>query len=287
MEDITQSDTRKRKRSPVDSLVNVPVPFSSNSLSQDVSGSPTSPTEDLPLPKRARLPKKPPAPDSGSASTSSMTSLPPGVLQAIFSNLDPPCLARLIRVSRTFRDLLDARCQLPPDEAVNVSHNGLRYRKNSSPLLSQDNVWRLSRRRYAPSMPQPAKDTPECELFALSFGITCQFCGVLPTPVSKSGDTWCPVPAEYSVRILWPFKVRSCMPCLASRLKKVILQLDSVMSSILTRSLGFRCDDVGRLPVAPCLIICLFHAIVAICAAVALARSYPPRRRSAEILLCS
>lgn len=234
MEDITQSDTGKRKRSPVDSLVNVPIPFSSNGLSQSVVESSTSPTENLPLPKRARLPEKPPIPDSGSASRSSLASLPPGVLRAIFSNLDPPSLARLIRVSCTFRDLLDARRQLPPDEVVSLPRNSRRYHKDPSPLLSQDGIWQISRKRYAPSMPQPLRDLSECQLFALSFGITCQFCGVLPIPVSNSSDTWRPVQAEYSVRVMWPFKVRSCVSCLAPFLKKVTLQLDCFVSSILT-----------------------------------------------------
>lgn len=220
MEDFTQFDAGKRKRSPADNLVNVTIPFLYNDSNQPPDALSDSPNETLPLSKRARLPEKPPVPDTGSLCTSSLMSLPPGILQTIFSYLDLPSLGRLIRVNRTCRDLLDSRRPLPPDQTVPFSLNGRHYEKNLAPLRRQDIAWQISRRRDAPSMPRPMDGVNEREQFALSFGITCQFCGAFPVPV-KAHSTSRSSPIEYSVRVMWPFKVRSCVSCLSPLLKKV------------------------------------------------------------------
>lgn len=221
MEDLAQLDTGKRKRSPVDSLTNVPIPFLIHDSNEPQPGLPVHLDERLPLPKRPRLPEKPVVPGTEPGIASGLMSLPPGVLQTVFLYLDPPSLGRFIRVSRTFRDLLDSRRPLPPDQMVHFTHNGRGYETNSSSLSSQDLAWQASRRRHVPSMPQPMEGLPECELFALSFGITCQFCGALPTPIVLSPGKRRTMPIEYSVRVIWPFKVRACMQCLTPRLKKV------------------------------------------------------------------
>lgn len=226
MEDLPQLDTGKRKRSPADSLVDVPIPFpyhgSEKSTEDSSVNSSVSLPESYPLPKRPRLPAKPSIPESGSVPTSALVSLPPGVLQAIFSYLDPPTLGHLMLVNRYCRDLLDSRYALPSDQTFCYSHKGRTYETDVFSSHYQDAIWTTSRRRHAPSMPQPMKEMSEREAFALAFGLKCQFCGVSSSSVTQEVQgTSQSVPAVSNVRVLWPFRVRSCMQCLTPRLKKV------------------------------------------------------------------
>lgn len=218
MEDFPHSDTGKRKRSPADSLVDVPIPFPSHyDSNQSPHGSFILPLEDNPASKRLRLPMKPPLKDSG------LSSLPPGVTQTIFSYLDPPSLGRLSCVNRRFQALLDSRFPLPSDRTFRYSYKGHSFQTNTCPVRSQDAIWTISRRRHAPSMPKPMEGFSEREYFALAFGVACQFCAIRPSQAMRRSHTvWKPVSGESSVHTLWPFRIRSCMQCLVSRLKKVI-----------------------------------------------------------------
>lgn len=233
MEDFPQPDTGKRKRSPAASLVNVPIPFPSQYGSKhSLPGTSISLAEEYPPSKRLRLPMKPPVPDSG------LMSLPAGITQTIFSYLDPASLGRLICVTRRFQALLDPRFPLAPDQIFQYEHNGYSSATIPCPVRSQDSIWTTSRRRHAPSMPKPAEGLSERDLFALAFGTVCQFCGQRP-PRGTRKFTWHPIRGEPSVCTLWPFKIRSCMQCLAPRLKKVnprIMLLSCTL--VLTRPLG-------------------------------------------------
>lgn len=236
MEDFSHPDTGKRKRSPADSLVNVPIPFFSHyDSNQSVHGSSTILLEDYPVPKRLRLPMKPPPQDSG------LSSLPPGVTQTIFSYLDPPSLGRLVRVNRCFQALLDPRFPLPSGRTFHYNYKDHSFQANTFPVRSQDAIWTISRRRHAPSMPRPTEGLSEREYFALAFGVACQFCAVHPPQATRrSHDVWKPAPGESSVRVLWPFRIRSCMQCLAQRLKKVNPDLQPASSLlVLIFPLGF------------------------------------------------
>lgn len=238
MEGFPQLDTGKRKRSPAVNLVNVPIPFPCDGPTQLQDGLLVSPGDSLPLPKRPRLPEKPPLPADVSGSPCLLVSLPPGILQAVFSYLDPPSLGRLIRVNRLCRDLLDSRRPLPSDTTVVCSQNARCDGEAHYGPRCQDVVWQTSRKAHAPGMPQPIQGMAECEQFALSFGITCQFCGALPIPVSAYQGTSPSLPIEYSVRVLWPFRTRSCIQCLAPRLRKVSHGSACRLIPILTSLLG-------------------------------------------------
>lgn len=243
MERSSQLGTGKRKRSPADNLVNISIPFSYDGPDQLQDVSSSSAKDRLPLPKRPRLPEKPPLPDD-EPSPVSLVSLPPGILQAVFMNLDPPSLARLTRVSHLCRKLLDSRLELPSEKREHPLHDCDRVKNNSFAMRNQDAIWQVSRRLHAPGMPQPKGQLAECELFALSFGITCQFCGAFPVPVSNSHGKVGSMIVEYSVRIVWPFKVRSCMQCLAPRLRKVRQDIIARIILPLTTVIGCRGDDV-------------------------------------------
>lgn len=197
--------TGKRKRSPGD-LVDVSIPRLSHNGSTTQAGRlPTG----HPLPKRPRLPRKPPV---TSESPSGIEALSPSVLQQIFSYVDPRSLTFLVRVNQRFRSLLDPRCSLPIDSA----------RHDTYSICSQESIWSLSRRRHVGSMPKPMVGVLETNSFALAFGLNCQFCGKLPLlPPSNTRNPWQEGPGPHGVRIIWPFKVRSCADCLEQRLQKV------------------------------------------------------------------
>lgn len=215
MEDLPQPDTGKRKRSPAASLVDVPIPFPSQYGSKHSFPGPSlGLAGENPPSKRLRLPMKPPVPESG------LMSMPAGVVQTIFSYLDPATLGRLICVNRRFQALLDPKLPLPSDQIFRYEYNDHSFQMDLCPVRSQDSIWTISRRRYAPSMPKPVEGLSERELFALAFGTLCQLCGH-KSPRGSRKFTWHPVRGESSVCTLWPFKIRSCMQCLVPRLKKV------------------------------------------------------------------
>ena len=225
---------RKRKRSP----------YSSDSESQTMNGDSTSeannglasghtsPAEQLApsseiVVKRTRLRDLSPASDltiGQSASRpkvpSSLSELPPELLQHIFTFVPPLFLGRLLRVNRLINTLLDPRKDLPQGH-----HNS----QGSLPLQDQDRVWLIARKRFIPGMPRPMSSVLELELWRLLLSSSCQFCAKKATtdPLSSSSP-WNADPGPGSVRIIWPFAVKSCGSCLSTRLVKVILVMPSV-----------------------------------------------------------
>jgi len=202
--------TGKRKRSPGD-LDDVFIPVLSHNGPAAQAGCPPAlgPAEGYPLPKRPRLPPKPPV---TSTHPFGIEALSPSILQQIFSYVDPRSLAFLLRVNQRFRSLLDPGCALPAG----------RDKHDTSALRSQESIWSLSRRRHVGTMPKPMRGVLETTSIALAFGLQCQFCGKLPwLPLSTTGNPWQQGPGSYAVRIIWPFKIRSCTGCLEQRLQKV------------------------------------------------------------------
>jgi len=200
----------KRKRSP-GNLVGVSIPILSHNGPISRPGSPPSLelAQGHPLPKRPRLPTKPPVTFKDPPG---IQDLPSNILRHIVSYVDPRCLARLVCVNQRFRSLLDQRCD------SSIDRNG----PDVSPIPSQESVWSSSRRHYIPTMPKPMVGVFEPTSFALAFGLDCQFCGKhcsFPTPTTA--DLWQAGPGVHGVRTIWPFKVRSCAGCLGQRLQKV------------------------------------------------------------------
>jgi len=203
---VDASSSGKRKRSPVN-LVDVSIPIfpPPDFIHGGLEESHVSPPDTYPLPKRPRLPPKPPV------ITSSLESLPPAVLQHIFSYVDPLSLSCLICVNRHFRNLLDSRYELPQHS------NGAGH---SLALHPRESIWSVSRRRFVANMPRPMSTMSEQAQFLLAFGSKCQFCGIRSSRV-ESTNTWYESSLSNPVRIIWPFKVRSCTDCIRSRVRKV------------------------------------------------------------------
>lgn len=198
--------TGKRKRSP-GNLVDPPIPISSP---QTVGPDSPAVLEGHPLPKRPRLPSKPPVHAVEHIGT--ILDLPSSVLQHIFSYVDPLSLGHLVCVNQRFRCLLDQNCHL-------YVH---KEKHDVYPVRPQDSIWSASRRRCVPNMPRPMNGLSERAQFALSFGTGCQYCGkTSPTNGTNSSDSWQAGPGPDAVRTIWPFKIRSCTECLLPRLRKV------------------------------------------------------------------
>lgn len=139
--------------------------------------------------------------------------LPPEILQHSFSFVDPVSLGRLLSVSRLFNSLLDSVKSLP---SASSSNGALQLRP-------QNDIWATSRRRCFTGYPRPMEDMSELEMWRLIRGVKCQFCGKtsrdnIPLPATSP---WNAGPGPEGVRPIWPFRCRSCGPCLEARIIKV------------------------------------------------------------------
>jgi hypothetical protein len=219
---------KKRKRSPYasDSESQTMVGDSTSEANNGLASGHTSPAEQRASsldigPKRTRLDGLSPASDLTIAQPaarakvpSRLSELPPELLQHIFTFLPPLFLGRLLRVSRVINTLLDPTKVLP-----RVHHES----RGCLSLLDQDHVWSVSRKRFIPGLPRPLSSVSELELWRLLLGSSCQFCGKRTTLDPPSAvSPWNSGPGTESVRIIWPFAVRSCGSCLSARLVKVM-----------------------------------------------------------------
>jgi F-box domain len=223
-----ESIQKKRKRSPYasDSESQTMVGDSTSEANNGLASGHTSPAEQRASsldigPKRTRLDGLSPASDLTIAQPaarakvpSKLSELPPELLQHIFTFLPPLFLGRLLRVSRVINTLLD------PNKVLPQVHRGP---QGCLSLLDQDHVWSVSRKRFIPGLPRPLSSVSELELWRLLLGSSCQFCGKRTTLDPPSAvSPWNSGPGTESVRIIWPFAVRSCGSCLSARLVKVM-----------------------------------------------------------------
>ena len=220
---------KKRKRSPYasDSESQTMMGDSTSEANNGLTSGHTSPAElrasSLEIaPKRTRLHDLSPASDLTTAQPagrakvpSSLSELPPELLQHIFTFVPPVFLGRLLRVNRLINTLLD------PSKAMPKVHHDP---QGSMSLQDQDYIWSVARKRFIPGMPRPLSSVSELGLWRLLLGSFCQFCAKKTTVdlSSSSSSPWSSGPGPDSVRIIWPFAVRSCGSCLGTRLVKVI-----------------------------------------------------------------
>ena len=225
---------KKRKRSPYasDSESQTMIGDSTSEANNGLASGHTSPTEQRAsslevAPKRTRLLDLSPtseltiAQPAGRAQVpSSLSELPPELLQHIFTFVPPLFLGRLLRVNRLVSTLLDPGKDLP--QAQQDSQGSLS-------LQSQDYVWSASRKRFNPGMPRPLVSLSELRSWRLLLGGSCQFCEKKATAdLPASSSPWSSGPGPDSVRIIWPFATRSCGSCLSKRLVKVTYDLPFV-----------------------------------------------------------
>lgn len=154
-------------------------------------------------------------PSPGKDLGSVVADLPPEILQHIFSYVDPISLGRLLSVNHLFNVLLDPTKPLPSSST----------KSRILCLKPQNNIWISARTTHTSTCPRPMEDMPEIEMWRLIHGSRCQFCSKTPRNrialLAMAASPWSSGPGPEGVRTIWPFRCRSCGPCLEARIVKV------------------------------------------------------------------
>lgn len=138
--------------------------------------------------------------------------LPAEIWHHIFTFCPARSLGCLMQVNKAFNSYLDAAS--PHLNLVPLSISALW-------LLSADNIWRYSRQSLnLRGLPTPLSGKSELEMWKISCGSLCQFCGK-PRQANLVVDQWHPGPGEKGVSPVWLFGIRTCGPCLVERSTKV------------------------------------------------------------------
>lgn len=154
-------------------------------------------------------------PLSNGKDQSQPASLPAEVWQHVFSFVPPVFLGRLLRVNRAFHAYLTS------SSTGQASHEpGTR---NAIRPVSADEIWAASRKRFAPGLPKPTLGLNELERMRLLRGRQCQICGEVKVQnfATSSESPLEAGPGDKGVRVIWPFGIRSCGPCLHKCSEKV------------------------------------------------------------------
>ena len=141
--------------------------------------------------------------------------LTPSLWQRIFYYVPPVFLGRLLRVTRKFYFLLTRTS----DE--DFQPEAMPY--TSQYLIPGRFIWTASRQRFAPGLPKPLIGQDELDMWRLLRGNDCQRCGQRKVLMTAGNDlnAWHSGPGGNGVRVIWPFGIRSCGPCLIDQCEKV------------------------------------------------------------------
>ena len=145
--------------------------------------------------------------------------LPVEIWQYIFSFVPPVFLGRLLRVNRAFHVYLTSTTR-----SQARAESGSRH---AIQPVSADDVWAASRKRFAPGLPKPTLGLSELERMRLLRGRQCQICGEVKAQnfATSSESPLESGPGDKGVRVIWPFGVRSCGPCLHKCSEKVLFEM--------------------------------------------------------------
>lgn len=139
--------------------------------------------------------------------------LPAEIWHHVFTFVPPRTLGSVLQVNKVFHCYLSRQgpalqCRaLPPLSRTTVS------------VLQPDAIWQSSRRRHWPKMPAPLLGKTELDMWRLLYSRRCQFCRCLSQRASVEALE--PGPGVDGVKIIWPFSVTSCGPCLLTNSIKV------------------------------------------------------------------
>ena len=135
--------------------------------------------------------------------------VPDEIWQAIFLHLGPISLGNLLISCKRFHRLL-------------TSHVPYSGRENGILQIKKpEDIWRQSREIHRPHMPKPLIGKNELEMWQLLGGKHCQFCNRVAVLRESPPSLWDGGPGEDSARIIWPFGIRCCGPCLEKRSQTV------------------------------------------------------------------
>jgi hypothetical protein len=136
--------------------------------------------------------------------------LPPELWQHVFSFCSLADLGRLIQVNRAFLShLTDVR-------SVSTSKSGA----GRVHLLKSESLWASARNALNVKPPKPLPGFTELHMWQLAWSKTCQFCSRHDshTPGER---IWQQGPGHTGVRVIWPFAIRACGPCLLQQCQTV------------------------------------------------------------------
>ena len=142
------------------------------------------------------------------------SALPAALWQQILCYLHPVFLGRMLSVNRAFNTLLTHG----PNEQDSMPLSG-----TITQSLTAEAIWAVSRTRFCPGMPRSIHGLKELQMWKILKGNNCQVCGKgrINIPVANPLDPWGSGPGSTGVRIVWPFGLRCCGPCLQEKTQKV------------------------------------------------------------------
>ena len=139
--------------------------------------------------------------------------LPPELWQHVFSFCSLPDLGRLIQVNRSFH------CYLTDVRSASTSKSGA----GRLHLLKSESLWASARNAMCTKPPKPLPGFSELQMWQLAWSRTCQFCNKLDS--HTPGDRiWQKGPGHAGVRVIWPFAIRACGPCLLEQCQTVSIE---------------------------------------------------------------
>lgn len=142
------------------------------------------------------------------------SALPAVHWQHIFCYVPPVFLGRMLSVNHAFNTILTpGQSEEDPTPLPN----------SIIQPLKAEAIWALSRRRFCPGVPRPIHGLMELEMWKLLKGNGCQICEKVKvdTFVANPQDPWESGPGDTGVRVIWPFGLRCCGPCLQDNTQKV------------------------------------------------------------------
>jgi hypothetical protein len=151
---------------------------------------------------------------SSSRSTSSdlrrCARLPPELWQHVFSFCSLADLGRLIQVNRSFLSYLtDVR-----SVSTSKSDPGRLH------LLKSESLWASARNAMCNKPPKPLPGFTELQMWQLAWSKRCQFCNKV-NAYTPGERIWQKGPGDAGVRVIWPFAIRACGPCLLQQCQTV------------------------------------------------------------------
>ncbi|SMR42733.1 unnamed protein product [Zymoseptoria tritici ST99CH_3D1] len=226
--------------------------------------------------KLRKLDTPPAAHEDKSGSHRRITELPFSIWKQVFMHLSPAMLARCVRVSKTFRSWLvlqdgevianpaaaeDGNLRtFFPDMLARLSHpsgkikaylNLQEKKLNAGPTKKDiDTVWTNSKRTFYNALPKSLQGMTDMQMLALIGGSSCQSCGKVGAP-STANSVFNAGPGPDGVRVIWPFRIRSCGSCLEQNVVRDIQVLQNPTLSALRFGVAhgfFRSTDLHFVP---------------------------------------
>jgi hypothetical protein len=139
-----------------------------------------------------------------------LAKLPPELWQHVFSFCSLADLGRLIQVNRSFLSYLTDVRSL----STSKSQPGRLH------LLKSESLWASARNAMCTKPPKPLPGFTELRMWQLAWSKRCQFCDKIDS-LTPGERIWQKGPGQAGVRVIWPFAIRACGPCLLKQCQTV------------------------------------------------------------------